>query len=59
MLEIEEELVKTGTYFIQQAETLSDSDLKEPVSAIDRGDVTLDLLSSEAEFQYQKVLLVS
>ena len=58
MLEIEEELIKTGTYYINQAEFLGDTDAREPASAIDRGEVALDLFTQEADFQYQKVLLV-
>ena len=50
MLEIEEELIKVGTYYINQAEFLGDIDTREPASAIDRGEVSLDLIKSETEF---------
>jgi|LauGreDrversion4_2_1035121.scaffolds.fasta_scaffold476948_2 hypothetical protein len=45
MLEIEEELIKVGTYYINQAEYLGDTDSRGPASAIDRGEVTLDLMA--------------
>jgi hypothetical protein len=52
MLEIEEELIKVGTYYINQAEYLGDIDTREPASAIDRGEVALDLILQESDFQY-------
>jgi hypothetical protein len=52
MLEIEEELIKVGSYYINQAESRTDLDLKEPASAIDRGDVAYHLVDKEAEFQF-------
>lgn len=36
MLELEEELVKIGTYFIQKHEFVNESDKSQPQSAIDR-----------------------
>ena len=50
MLEIEEELIKIGTFYINRAEQMVDSDLQKAGSAIDRGDVTLDLIQLEAGF---------
>jgi hypothetical protein len=50
MVEIEEELIKVGTYYINQAECRADLDIKEPASAIDRGDVAYHLIEKEAEF---------
>ena len=58
MLEIEEELIKIGTYFINQAEYQSDPDSREPSSAIDRGEVTLDLFEHETLFQFEKLHLL-
>ena len=43
MLEIEEELIKVGSYFKQQTEILVNSDIKDPACAVDRGEVTLNL----------------
>jgi hypothetical protein len=50
MLEIEEELIKTGTFFINKAEFAVDSDLRDPASAIDRGDVALNIIEHESVF---------
>lgn len=44
MLEIEEEMIKVGTYYINQAEFLEDTDSKAPASAIDRLEVTMHLM---------------
>ena len=44
MLSIEEELIKVGTYYVNQNEFLIDPDLKEPLNAIDRGEMTLHLI---------------
>ena len=59
MVEIEEELIKVGTYYINQAECRADLDIKEPASAIDRGDVAYHLIEKEAEFQFQKLLIIA
>ncbi len=59
MLEIEEELIKVGTYYINQAESRVDLDIKEPASSIDRGDVAYHLIDKEAEFQFQKLLIIT
>ena len=50
LLEIEEDLLKIGTFFINKHEFVFDSDLKEPHNAIDRGEVTLHLINLEHEF---------
>lgn len=44
MLELEEELIKVGTFYINRAEQMVDGDLQKAASAIDRGDVALDLV---------------
>ncbi len=50
MLEIEEELIKVGSYYINETEHTVDQDIREPASAIDRGDVSCHLMQYEAEF---------
>ncbi len=58
MLEIEEELLKIGSYYIQQNEFVIDTDVKEPQGAVDRGEMALQLINKEWEFSFQKVLLI-
>jgi hypothetical protein len=52
MLEIEEELLKIGSYYIQQNEFVIDTDVKEPQGAVDRGEMALQLINKEWEFSF-------
>ena len=47
MLEIEEELLKAGTYYINQHEFVSNNETKEPSNAIDRSEMTMQLIDKE------------
>jgi hypothetical protein len=59
MLELEEELIKIGTHFINRSEQqMIDMDIEAAQSAIDRGDVALQLIQMESTFQFSKLLLV-
>lgn len=55
MLELEEELLKIGTYYINKHEFIIDSELKEPQSAIDRPELAYHLMIEETNFQFEKV----
>jgi hypothetical protein len=47
MLEIEEELVKIGSFFIEKHEFVFNTELKEPSNAIDRSEMVLALMENE------------
>lgn len=44
MLQLEEELLKIGTFYISKHEFVYDSDNKESNNAIDRGEMALHLI---------------
>lgn len=44
IIDLEEELLKIGTYYINQHEYVYDTDQQEPVNAIDRGELALHLM---------------
>ena len=44
VLEIEEELVKIGSFYIAKHEFILDSEIKEPSSAIDRAEMASNLI---------------
>ena len=50
MLALDEELIKIGSYFINQHEFVFDSESKMPQSALDRGEIALDLIKAELNF---------
>jgi hypothetical protein len=58
MLVIDEELIKVGSYYIRQHEFVLDSETKNPQSALDRGEIALQLLTLELDFQFSKIGLV-
>ena len=58
MKQMEDDLVKIGSYFIQKQEVLQDSTVEKPFPAKDRLEITHDLLIAEASFQYKKVKLI-
>ena len=58
MLALEEELIKIGTFYLNEHEFINDSAQIEPLSAIDRGEMTHDLLSLESSYAFEKVLFV-
>lgn len=58
LVDLEKELQKIGSYFIKQHEMIVDAEVKEPSVAIDRGEVTQDLLEMEHEYQYSKLRLI-
>lgn len=56
MTTLEDDLLQTGSFFIQKQEQLQDPTSR-PVPLRDRQQLLLDLLSFEAQFQFQKALL--
>ena len=59
MLQLEEEMIKTGSFFLNKAEFLQHTiDDESPATMLDRGEITLDLLSMEFELQIVKIQLV-
>ena len=58
MKTLEDDLIRTGSYFIQQEEVLVDTTTERPYPQKDRLDILQDLVLMEASFQYNKVKLV-
>ena len=55
LVNIEEELIKIWTFYIQKQEYLIDVEVKEPVFSIDRGAVWLELLKMNTSYSLQKL----
>jgi len=59
MLQLEEEMLKTGSHFLNKAETLQHTAASEqPSTMLDRGEVTLHLMEAELQLQLTKIELV-
>lgn len=58
MKDLEEELLKIGSYFISKHETLINTENDKPFPVIDRLSLIEDLLEDEASFQFNKVQLI-
>jgi len=58
IVSLEEELIKIGTFYIRKQEYLIDVEVREPMSSIDRGAVSSELLEYEHKFQYAKIRLI-
>ena len=58
LVNIEEELIKIGTFYIQKQEYAIEVEVKEPVFSIDRGAVWWELIENEHKFQFAKIRLV-
>jgi len=59
MLQLEEEMMKIGSYYLNKAEMLHHSSASEqPSTMLDRGEVALHLLQGELELQLTKIELV-
>ena len=59
MKEIEDELLKIGSYYIGKHEFLVNTENEKPYPLIDRLTLTQDLLKCEQEYQFQKALLIN
>ena len=58
MKDLEDEIVKIGSYYIGKHETLINTEVQKPYPLIDRMTVAEELLEQESLFQFEKVLLV-
>lgn len=58
IIDMEDELIKVGTFYIKKQEFVMDSELKEPEPSIDRSEVCMNLLMFETQFQFAKMKLV-
>ncbi len=58
MMEVEEELLKIGSYFINKHECIGDSDQFEAYNPLDRAEIVMNLMEQEFTFQFNKVLLI-
>lgn len=47
IIDMEDELIKVGTFYIKKQEFVMDSELKEPEPSIDRSEVCMNLLMFE------------
>ena len=55
-LQLEEEMMKIGSHFLNKAEMLQHTNLSEsPSTMMDRGEVTLHLMEAELELQLSKI----
>ncbi len=50
MVDLEKELLKIGSFYVSKHEQIIDAEVKEPIAAIDRGELVNDLLKMEHEF---------
>lgn len=58
MMDLEKELIKIGSFYISKHEQIIDAEVKEPIAAIDWGELVNEILIKEHEFQYAKVQLI-
>jgi hypothetical protein len=58
MVSLENELIKIGTFYIRKQEYLIDVEIKEPMSSIDRGAISAQVLEYEHKFQFAKIRLI-
>jgi len=58
MADIEEELLKMGSFYISKYEALVDVEAEKPYPIVDRLGMVEDMLAYEHEFQFEKVKLV-
>lgn len=58
MKDLEEEILKIGSYYITKHESLMVSENEKPYPTIDRITLLEDLLEQELEFHFNKVVLI-
>ena len=59
MLQLEEEMMKIGSLYLNKAEMLQHTNPSDsPSTMYDRGEVTLNLMESELELQLSKIQLI-
>ena len=58
MKDLEEELLRIGSYFMSKHEFLLNSEGEKPYPLVDRITLLEDLLDNERDFQFDKVVLV-
>lgn len=58
MKELEDEMLKIGSYYIAKHESLLNIENQKPNPLIDRLTLVEDLLENESNFHFEKVLLI-
>jgi hypothetical protein len=58
MRDLEEELLKIGSYYIEKHEFLVNTEMEKAYPIVDRMSLLEDILNHELDFQFEKVQLI-